>query len=499
MRHFSHLAILVCGLLSLTTGRAENELPATNHTVTQPVYYDASSGTLPTEQGFRLIDSSLDNAPPRVDKGVLVQGATSMSGYQYWSASHIPLDFRPEGSGLNAEWIIRVEKSNYDRSVQYTGWTAAFYDRHGHGFFVFLAENHLVLHNAHSDPDPSVVEFKTTDALHHYRFVVDDDRGMIFVDGDTTPLLTKPVGEANSPKSNFNRVRFGDWTKLAGSKTQLRAFAYSSNASMKSPFHPATLTKRLQQGLQLHYAFDVQRADNVEIDESDRGNNAKIHGVRWTKDGAVGGAIEFDGKDDHLELGTNSPLRQSSVVTYSFWVRMHGDKPGGQVLGLGAKGGCGLGHIVVAYNWLQFVWTPTLPERDTSALYKGPAIALDKWHHIVVSLDYPNRSVKFFVDAVPIEHIDVADSIDNKPPTDWTPSDVYSIGQPDTVGAVVVNDEWRRFQGTLDELRVYDRMLSSAEIAALFRQRHKNVKQPRDSIPDNLFRGSMRNPLFGCS
>ena len=271
--------------------------------------YDASRGTLPTEHGFRLYDNNLDSAPPRVEKGVLLQGPTSTKGEQRWQSKRIPLDFRAEASaaGLSAEWIVRVVQTELDQERQYTGWHAHFIDQHGHFFLIALAADQIVLH-AFPDPKPAVAKFDTTDAFHHYRFVVDDNQGILLVDGK--PLLSKSLGKPDAPKIKANRVLFGDATSSAGAQTELKAFYYSNDPRAKSPFHPARprTTEQLRKSLILHYTFDRQWEDGMEPDESDHGNNAKIHGATWQKDGAIGGAIEFDGEDDFLDCGNDKSV-----------------------------------------------------------------------------------------------------------------------------------------------------------------------------------------------
>jgi beta-lactamase regulating signal transducer with metallopeptidase domain len=199
--------------------------------------YDASRGTLPTAQGFRLIDSDPKNVPPRVAKGVLLQGPTTKSGLQNWQTKRIPLDFRPQGDGLGAEWIVRIVRSEIDKKWHHSGWIASFADHHGHRFLIGLTQDQIVLLNAGSDPKPEVAKFNTTDAYHHYRFTVEDNQGTLFVDGNR--LLSKPLGRRNSPERNANRVWFGDGISFGASQTELKAFYYSNEPLAKSPFYPA--------------------------------------------------------------------------------------------------------------------------------------------------------------------------------------------------------------------------------------------------------------------
>ena len=196
--------------------------------------YHASRGTFPTEQGFRLLDDDANNATPRVENGVLRQGPTTTQGLQRWVANRIPLDFRADrAAGLNAEWIIRVVNSQSAEKMRRTGWKAEFVDRY-HRFQICLANDQIALW-ADPDPEPAVVGFDTTDAFHHYQFVLDDGQGTLLVDGE--PLLTKHMTN-RKPIYKGNHVEFGDGTGKAGGQVELKTFYYSNDPRAKSPFHP---------------------------------------------------------------------------------------------------------------------------------------------------------------------------------------------------------------------------------------------------------------------
>ena len=82
---------------------------------------------------------------------------------------------------------------------------------------------------------------------------------------------------------------------------------------------------------------------------------------------------------------------------------------------------------------------------------------------MAVAMDYVNQTFAVYIDGHP-----VTASITPTPiPTDWTPEGIYNVGRPDRIGGRFVNiDEF--FHGALDEVEIYSRALSQAEIHAIF-------------------------------
>ena len=81
--------------------------------------YSAGRGTLPTQQGFRLVNSNSEHPPAVIESKTLQQGPTSRHGTQYWRTNSIPLDFSPTGRGVSAESGVRIDQSTYHGSPHF--------------------------------------------------------------------------------------------------------------------------------------------------------------------------------------------------------------------------------------------------------------------------------------------------------------------------------------------------------------------------------------------
>jgi hypothetical protein len=232
----------------------------------------------------------------------------------------------------------------------------------------------------------------------------------------------------------------------------------------------------LTKGLVAHYSFDEDFKDR-----SSGGNHGIPHGdPKWVR-GVLGAAAQFDGKDDYVSLGRNSVLRQSSAVTYSFWVKRPDIASHGAMIGAGSAGGHGLGGVSLLGDAVVFSWTPTKPRADTCIVHNASSVPLlpGKWHHVVVASDFEKGQQGIYVDGAR-----VAASMSRKL-DDWTPAGSYSEGQIDSIGARYVN-YWRFFRGAIDEVRVYDRALCPAEVLQLHQLTRAGAIRKATPLAPNL-------------
>jgi len=183
--------------------------------------YDASLGTLPDAQGFELFDDG--GSPPYTIQGDAVhQGLTSWEGSQWWYCLDVPLDF---DVGVVMEADLNIISSSYSTSSGYelTGWQMVISDVPGRAFHVHIASDKISLWNQLTF-EPEYKAFDSTDGFHHYRLVVTDGVGSLFIDGGADPFLTQPIGPVWYPAPN--RVAFGDRTGYGQNESLLRSFSY---------------------------------------------------------------------------------------------------------------------------------------------------------------------------------------------------------------------------------------------------------------------------------
>ena len=183
--------------------------------------YDASLGTQPDAQGFELYD---DGGSPAytIQDGALHQGLTNWDGKQKWMSRDTPIDFEV---GAVMETEVKIIHSSVSTSGGYriAGWDMSITDSDGRCFVVYIGSEEIFLWN---EPElyPQRITFDSTDDFHHYRLVIADGAGSLFIGGASNPSLTLPVGPAWHSLPNTGQ--FGDITYHGQSESLLRSFSY---------------------------------------------------------------------------------------------------------------------------------------------------------------------------------------------------------------------------------------------------------------------------------
>ncbi|MFC1775073.1 LamG-like jellyroll fold domain-containing protein [Nanoarchaeota archaeon] len=115
---------------------------------------------------------------------------------------------------------------------------------------------------------------------------------------------------------------------------------------------------------------------------------------------------------------------------------------------------------------VHFGWTPSSPWGDkwlsNTSLNLG-----DTWHHIVINVDFANQDYAFYVDGAQI-------SVPNISATDWKyvnaggGLNLLCDDEEDAIGGRYVNN-WMDFDGSLDEISIWNRTLSASEVYDFFK------------------------------
>jgi hypothetical protein len=182
---------------------------------------------------------------------------------------------------------------------------------------------------------------------------------------------------------------------------------------------------------------------DVAHDVSGYGNSGMIHGAIWAE-GIRGSGLEFDGVDDYVEVADN-PTLDLQQFTIAGWVRPDVVKSG--------DNGCGLIAKVNSYQVLYWWGEVQGAIRDTSGVWHwigsdGGGNEVGRWYHVAMS--YDGENLKMYIDGVLQDTASYQCEVGNSP-SPFTLS-------PDWGG---------RFDGRMDEVRLYGRALSADEVASL--------------------------------
>lgn len=230
------------------------------------------------------------------------------------------------------------------------------------------------------------------------------------------------------------------WVKQSGTVLCSEESVLTS-VSISSSWQPDS-TMSFTDGLVAHYTFDGDAND-----DSGNGNNGVIHGVTPTNDrhGNVDGAYHFDGTAAYIEVLDSDSLRQvGQTVTLSAWVKIDGWYSGwASILCKGASGGQPRVQINNNGRW-QF-------DSQANEILASQSPHLNSWCHVAVT--YTPTQLSAYLNG---------ELIGTKVPA----ASLVGKQEPLYIG-IDPNGNVEYLKGDMDEVRVYNRALSAAEVRAL--------------------------------
>lgn len=193
-------------------------------------------------------------------------------------------------------------------------------------------------------------------------------------------------------------------------------------------------------------------------DESGNGYDGLKHGATLTADrnGFSDSAYLFHGGDtgDYIETGLD--LDESSDFTVSVWVRIHDlNQPEWKYAIDNKFDGSWRDGFMLGYNPVDnCLYAQVDAEDEGGSLQEmgSGTINANQWYHMVLVNDHVNDEASFWVDGVQVD--DATESVGSN-------SVLIDVGKA---------KDKHTFDGEIDDLRIYNRILSEPEIVDLFNQ-----------------------------
>ena len=215
-------------------------------------------------------------------------------------------------------------------------------------------------------------------------------------------------------------------------------------------------------------AYDFDEAGDVRaLDASGNGNDGMLSGPTRTSAGKFGGALSFDGINDWVTVDDHATLDLTSGMTLEAWVKP--SALSGWRTALIKETASGLAYALYAHDNSPrpAAYIRIGGDRATPG---NAALPTNAWTHLATT--YDGSRLRLFVNGVETSTA-VSGSIEQS-------------AQPLRIGGNAVWGEY--FKGLIDEVRVYNRALSAAEIQA---DMNVPVRAASDSI--GVFRPSSRS------
>jgi hypothetical protein len=205
-------------------------------------------------------------------------------------------------------------------------------------------------------------------------------------------------------------------------------------------------------GLVAYWSFD-DGSGSTAADGSGGGRTGTLtYGPTWAASASckVGGCVSLDGVDDYVKVADATALRLTGDVTVSAWIKPAG--LGGKRSVVSKRYEFELGHIhdtaLHPLKWTHKGSGGSVVSGDLASSTEAGA-----WQHVVLVRDAASRRMRGYKDGAPA----LSGSYTVDP---GTSSYNVNIGRNPS-GA-------QHFRGLIDEVRIYDRVLTEDEIAALY-------------------------------
>jgi len=206
----------------------------------------------------------------------------------------------------------------------------------------------------------------------------------------------------------------------------------------------------IRNGLVLDFDF-MELSGSKTIDQSEQENHGTINGASRVNGLGSGRALSFDGVDDYVRVADDASL---SVRTLAIWFKS--DK----WVSSGGYSPTILNKYTDDDNMFRIAFNETAGGRiAVSVMVEGTevgrhgtgGVSLNVWHHLVVVFTSP---VKIYLDGIDIT------STDSCTWSRYAVTNNLYIGQRGGGGGL--------FDGLIGEVRLYNRVLSAAEIRQMY-------------------------------
>jgi RHS repeat-associated protein len=206
-------------------------------------------------------------------------------------------------------------------------------------------------------------------------------------------------------------------------------------------------------------------------DLSTNGNSGVISGAAWAP-GIYGQGLSFDGQDDWVTIADASSLDLTTGMTLEAWVN--------------STARAGFETVVIKEAGTEATYAlygndhnnaPTTWVFDGASYFSAPAetsLPLNRWSHVAAT--YDASILRLYVNGVLTASVPAAGPL-------------VTSNDPLRLGGNSISGEW--FAGSIDDVRVYNRVLSAAEIEADMDTPIADV--PPDAIPPSVAIASPAN------
>jgi len=212
----------------------------------------------------------------------------------------------------------------------------------------------------------------------------------------------------------------------------------------------------VQNGLVLYFSFDTNEGGRV-TDRSGKGNHGKVEGAKWISKGKKGGAFQFAGGTQRIEI-KDSPafsMKPGDNKTFSLWWKREGNAEHKLLLAKYTGGDEGTGFYLLTLPSTMCYYIPSKVHHYGQ--FKA-SFSMDEWNHLVAVKE--GTGWKVYQNGV---EAPLATSRNWPLTFDLTTNTPFGIGGTPEPSAGNYG-----FEGLIDEVMIFNRALPLEEVKKLY-------------------------------
>lgn len=211
----------------------------------------------------------------------------------------------------------------------------------------------------------------------------------------------------------------------------------------------------------VHYKFDEGYGTTANNSGNSPATTGSISGASWSNDGKIAKALNFDGSDDYVQI-TNSAIDGLRTITVSGWIYLdgYGENSNGRFF----QKNLGFAFYPASPGYMIFEgrqWGDTYGQWQTAS----GTITTGRWIHVAATYDANSlaNDPKIYINGVSFPVTE-----NQTPVGDWfaETEDAYIGSEASTT---------RSFDGKIDEVKIYNYVLSDAQVRTDFNQGKSQV------------------------
>jgi hypothetical protein len=200
-----------------------------------------------------------------------------------------------------------------------------------------------------------------------------------------------------------------------------------------------------EKGLVGYWSFDEGKGKTAK-NSAKNGNDGEIAGAKWAK-GVIGSALEFNGVNDYANMGSPGKGITDKAVSVEAWIQPTGNNVNANLVFAGPESP-DFGIWIQGGRFFAGIWNSA--GTQYSAISAGSPVP-GQWYHVAMTCDFDaGKVVRFYINGM-LSGTSAATGTAIK--SDHTTVDI---------GGRTPNSWF--FNGIIDEVKIYSRALSEAEI-----------------------------------